>query len=144
MSNIPVFLYMLGIANAFIAGMHVNKMNIPNVTWKIKIRCILKAILWFLFGLGIYVGIMLYLIIKSPINKLLVTFQVQFFLSLWFTDKWENIPRYKLVRANMIAMNKMTNNSIGDRMYHKCVKIVNRLNNYQYDPTDSIYEEDYY
>jgi hypothetical protein len=64
-------------------------------------------------------------------------FQLKFLYEYHFTKVWYNVQEYRLLQINRISNNIRNKNTIKDRIYRWCTGLINKRNNYIYNPDES-------
>jgi len=113
--------------NLFFSGIYFGGKYKWNETKAEKVYDIIVTILLIFFGLPS----VLYSLI--PFNKINQIIPIKFLFYFYFTKRYNNIEKHKLSWNTRVCLNNKNTNSIQDRVYRYCVKMVNKRNNYVHE-----------
>lgn len=117
-------------ANLFFAGYYLADNYKFQDTTTEKIMCLLWCFATMIFGCA-YVAIsLIWGLFSGVFQKVNGVLQVSFWFSYCFTKKWHNLEKHKLERINRITINVRNKNTIKDKIYRYCTKLINKRNNY--------------
>jgi hypothetical protein len=118
-------------ANLFFAGYYLA----DNYQWQDtkteKIICILWVIATVFFGLIYICFVPIIALIIVGLEMLNEYFQITFWFTFYLTKKWNKFDTEKLRQLN-VAANKKTDKTLKERIYKRCVRLLNKRNNYTY------------
>jgi hypothetical protein len=101
---------------------------------------------WYILLLALTVGtpIVLYLSLEMFFSWIADTLNEQFQISFWwsylFTHGWKKCDPIKLKNLNIRISKTKTSNSMKDKIFRHCVKLINKANNF--DPSTPLAPSD--
>ncbi|MFW6225738.1 MAG: hypothetical protein ACOC2W_03660 [bacterium] len=120
---IPLLIYVS--INSFIVGYtyaddykytNTNSGKLLSITW---------MVLSFLFGALIYGIIITYALINRIFRFFNEYFQIKFFITFYFTKKWDNLEESKVEQITNFA-NKKDKSKLNNRIYIYCVNLLKK------------------
>jgi hypothetical protein len=115
--------------NAFLAGHYLANNYKWQTSWQEKTGCITVCVLTAIVGIPYVLLTFVWSAMCAIGRKIDENFQVTFFYSYYFTKKCNGLDNDKLQRINCTA-SKRKKKTIQDRIYHKCVSMINERNGY--------------
>lgn len=119
--------------NMFIAGFYYCELKRDIRTIRDYFWLVIVLLIAALFALPIYIlHDILYLSIKRVCIAIDNRFQISFLFAFYFTKEFDKLEKYKLERIGRICENHFNKNTIHDRIYRHCARMIFKRNNFTY------------
>jgi hypothetical protein len=127
-----ILLTLVLVANAFVAGLFYADADKPKsfIDYAKRIAFLLIMLS---FGAALFIGEFIYDAIINRFWKFLNSqFQIHFFIRFYIYKGYHNLEVDRLYKFNLLSNERYNTNSLSNRVFRYCVRLVNKRNNYTY------------
>lgn len=137
--TIEILVQIYFLINIFCAGFYLAE----NLKWAENSREATTTILWTLgtslFGLIYIIGASLIASAQMIYEWINTQTQISFWLSFYFTKKYNKVGKDALERVNLTGYKKKDSQKLKDKIYCLSIKKLNARNNYTYIHKDAVF-----